>query len=95
MEHLRKIRGHARLCADRLHHAMHRLGEQAKQWWQWHWTRIAEEHGYAEALTSVLIEAVAMLTRSMRVRYLAHELLAVYVAVLRALRRSQLGDDPA
>jgi hypothetical protein len=95
MHHLKRLRRHARRCADHLRLAVERLLERAGEWWQWHWTRIAEEHGYAEALTAVLVEAVAMLTRSMRVRYLAHELLAVYVAVLRTLRRSHLGDDPA
>lgn len=72
---------------------LQRLLGRAREWWQWHWTRVAEEHGYAEALTAVLVEAVAMLTRGMRVRCVAHELLAVYVAILRALRRTQFGED--
>ena len=95
MNHRQRLQRLAQRCADRVRIAVERLLERAGEWWQWHWTRIAEEHGYAEALTAVLVEAVAMLTRSMRVRYLAHELLAVYVAVLRTLRRTELGDDPA
>ena len=43
----------------------------------------------------MLLEAVALLTASLRIRYLAHELLAVYVAVLRTLRRSHVGPEPA
>lgn len=95
MKQLKRLRSDARHFARQIGAAAERLLERAGEWWQWHWTRIAEEHGYAEALTAVLIEAVALLTRSMRVRYLVHELLAVYVAVLRSLRRSHPGDEPA
>lgn len=71
------------------------LAGRADAWWQWHWTRVAEEHGYAEALIAVLTELVELLTPSLRLRYLAHELLAVYVPVLRSLRRGHPGDEPA
>ena len=71
------------------------LRERTRQWWQWHWTRVAEEHGYAEALTAVLLEAVALLTRSIRLRYAAHEFLAVYVAVLKTLRHRGAEPGPA
>lgn len=87
MEHLRRM---ASSSVSALRRAAQRLRTRAARRWQWHWTRVAEEHGYAEALTSVLLEAIALLTPSMRLRYLAHELLAAYVAVLRTLRRPPL-----
>ena len=95
MKYRQRLQRHARRCADRVGVVVERLLERAGEWWQWHRTRIVEEHGYAEALTAVLLEAVELLTASLRVCYLAHELLAVYVAVLRTLRRSELSDDPA
>lgn len=93
----RQLQRHLSGCVTGIKQAIVRLLERTGEWWQWHWTRIAEEHGYAEALTAVLLEAVALLTRSMRIRYAAHELLAVYVAILRTLRGTgpSSGHEPA
>ena len=95
MEHLRRLQRQLSVRIVTISARIERLFARAGEWWQWHWTRIAEEHGYAEALTAVLLEAVALLTRSMRVRYAAHELLAVYVAILWTLRHRGPGHEPA
>ena len=92
MRHLRTVTTWARRWLAAMASTLRRLLTHTREWWRWHCTRISEEHGYAETLTAVLVEVVELLTESLRWRYLAHELLAVYVAVLRALRRADLGD---
>lgn len=62
--------------------------------WQVHRDRMAEESGYAEAFTAVLLAAVELVTDSLRARHLVHALTELYVAVLRALR-PHLGEDYA
>ena len=95
MDRLHRLRRQLRARLKDIRTGLQQLRERARQWWQWHWTRVAEEHGYAEALTAVVLEVVALLTRSIRIRYAAHEFLAVYVAVLKTLRRRGTEPDPA
>lgn len=93
MTHRPRLKRQPSRCATAIKKDIDRLRARLGEWWRWHWTRVADEHGYAEALTAVLLEAIALLTRSTRLRHAAHELLAVYVAVLRTLRRP--GHAPA
>jgi len=62
-----------------------RVVEAVRRWWRSHRERVSGESGYAEAFTAVLLAAVQLVTDSHRIRYLTHELVAAYVAVLRAL----------
>lgn len=52
MDHLRRLGRRVGVCVASIRTVAERLLELAGEWWQWHWTRIAEEHGYADALTA-------------------------------------------
>ena len=56
---------------------------------------MSEDPGYAEAFTAVLLAALRLLTDSRRVRYLAHELVGAYIAILRFLSPRFGWDDNA
>ena len=74
-----------RTVGRRVAQAAHRAVREFRRWWESHWTRIAQDHGYAEAFTAVVV-AVAV--------FVVHEATAAYVAVLRALRPHP-GEDGA
>ena len=82
------------MASRRVLRAAHGAVRVFRRWWETHWTRIAQDHGYAGAFTAVVVAATDLVTDSARVRFVVHEATAAYVAVLRALR-PHLGEDGA
>lgn len=57
---------------------------KVKRWWRQHRERMAEEMDYADAFAAVVMAAVELINDSYRVRWISHQLVAAYIALLRA-----------
>ena len=94
MQYLNTVIDLARRGRAALRRGLTRLAAVARGWWHSHWRRVVEEYGYADAFIEVVIAAVELCTPSRAWRLLAEEIVAIYVAVLRALRPRFVGQIP-
>ncbi|MFC5179404.1 hypothetical protein [Nocardioides taihuensis] len=64
---------------------LHLCWRHVADWGRHIWDRLTSEPGYAEAVAALVVASAELLTRSSRVRRLAHDLARVLLAVIRTL----------
>lgn len=57
---------------------------KVKRWWRQHRERMAQELEYSDAFVAVVMAAVGLVNDSYRARWITHQLVAAYIALLRA-----------
>lgn len=65
---------------------------KVKKWWRQHRERMAEELDYSEAFVAVVMAAVGLVNDSYRARWITHQLVAAYIALLRAFAPADYTD---